>query len=362
MTEPDLRKSEAIPKKRSYGMQHLKVVRIEEEVGGNRCYYLAPNPQKGTTHLAEFRAGQYLSVLLKFSGRTLSRPYSIASSPREAREGFYMLTIQRVEDGLASCFIHDNWQVGTEVTVSEPLGHFTCASCRNAGTIVALVGGGCITPVRSLAMAIADGEEDVNLILLYGTGTLQETMFQKDLKALESKCPRIRLVNVLCDEVREGCEHGFITAQLIRKYAPLDAYVIFICGPQDMRRFVENEVQSLCIPQSRVCNELYGEYFTAAPEGAAVFRLTVRMDGGERTVAAPSGMSLLRTLEENGFEVPARCRSGECGWCRTKLISGDVCIPQNVDGRIEAERACGYIHPCYSFPRSDLVIKVPEQE
>ena len=343
-------------------MQHLKVVRIEEEVGGNRCYYLAPNPQKGTTHLAEFRAGQYLSVLLKFSGRTLSRPYSIASSPREAREGFYMLTIQRVEDGLASRFIHDNWQVGTEVTVSEPLGHFTCASCRDAGTIVALVGGGCITPVRSLAMAIADEEEDVNLTLLYGTGTLQETMFQKDLKALESKCPRIKLVNVLCDEVREDCEHGFITARLIRKYAPMGAYSVFICGPQDMRRFVENEVQSLCIPQSRVCNELYGEYFTAAPEGAAVFRLTVRMDGGERTVAAPSGMSLLRTLEENGFEVPARCRSGECGWCRTKLISGDVCIPQNVDGRIEAECPEGYIHPCYSFPRSDLVIEVPEQE
>ena len=344
------------------GKQHLKVIRIEEEVGENRCYYLAPNPQKGTTHLAEFRAGQYLSVMLKFGGRILSRPYSIASSPREAREGFYMLTIQRVEDGLASCFIHDNWQVGTEVTVSEPLGHFTCASCRNAGTIVALVGGGCITPIRSLAMAIADGEEDVNLILLYGTGTLQETMFQKDLKALESKCPRIRLVNVLCDEVREGCEHGFITAQLIRKYAPLGAYSVFLCGPQDMRRFVEKELESLGISQSQICNELYGEYFTAAPEGAAVFRLTVRMDGGERTVAAPSGMSLLRTLEENGFEVPARCRSGECGWCRTKLISGDVCIPQNVDGRIEAECPEGYIHPCYSFPRSDLVIEVPEQE
>ena len=72
-------------------------------------------------------------------------------------------------------------------------------------------------------------------------------------------------------------------------------------------------------------------------------------------------MTLLRTLEENGFEVPASCRSGECGWCQTKLISGDVYVPRNVDGRIEADCPEGYIHPCYSFPRSNLVIEAPKQ-
>ena len=351
-----------------HGKQHLKVVRIEEEAGDNRCYYLAPNPQKGTTHLAAFRAGQYLSVMLNVGHMVLSRPYSIASSPKEAREGFYMLTIQRVEGGLASCFIHDNWQVGTEVTVSRPLGHFTYEPQRDAETIVALVGGGCITPIRSLAKAVADGEVDGDLIILYGTDTLETTMFRRDLQMLETACPRIKVINVLSHEKREDCEYGFITADLIRKYAPKGDYTVFLCGPQDMRRFVEKEIATLGIPETWIRNELYGEY--VGPEKLTdypadlppAFRLVVRMDGGARTVTAPSGVSLLRTLEESGIEVPARCRGGECGWCQTKLISGNVYIPKHVDGRIEADCAAGFIHPCYSFPLSDLEIEVWQEE
>ena len=102
-------------------VQYVKVVKIEEEAGNAKRYYLAPNPDKGTEKLAWFSAGQYLSVSLKIGNMTLSRPYSLASSPREALEGIYMLTIQHVDGGLASQFIHDNWHVGTEVTVSAPL-------------------------------------------------------------------------------------------------------------------------------------------------------------------------------------------------------------------------------------------------
>jgi len=147
-----------------------------------------------------------------------------------------------VDDGIVSRYIHDNWRLGTEVTVSKPLGHFTYDPSKDAATVVAAVGGGCITPIRSLAMAIADGEEDADLVLLYATDTLAGTMFQKDLKELEAACRRIRLVNVLSNENRNGCEHGFITAELIRKYAPEGEYSLFLCGPQGMRRFVEKQM------------------------------------------------------------------------------------------------------------------------
>ena len=147
-------------------VQYLKVVKIEEEAGNAKRYYLAPNADKGTTSLAWFSAGQYLSITLKIGNMTLTRPYSLASSPRESLDGIYMLTIQKVADGLASQFIHDTWQVGTEVTASEPLGNFTYEPLRDAATVVAVVGGSSITPFRSLAMAIADGDEDANLVLI----------------------------------------------------------------------------------------------------------------------------------------------------------------------------------------------------
>ena len=346
-------------------VQYLKVVKIEEEAGNAKRYYLAPNEEKGTKALAWFSAGQYLSITLRIGSMTLTRPYSLASSPRESLEGIYMLTIQKVEGGLASQFIHDNWQIGTEVTASEPLGNFTYEPLRDASTVVAVVGGSSITPFRALAMAIADGDEDCDLTILYGSRTLEDTIFQKDLKELEASCPRIKLVNIFSHEEREGYEHGFITAELIKKYAPKGAFSLFVCGPQVMRKFVDKEIETLGLRKKFIRNELFGEYFGPAKEAdypenvAPAFKVTVRIAGTEQTITAASDVSLLRSLEAAGIAAPAHCRSGECGWCHSKLVSGEIYTPKSVDGRREADLLYGYIHPCCSFPLSDLVIEVP---
>ena len=345
-------------------VQYLKVVKIEEEACNAKRYYLAPNEEKGTKALAWFSAGQYLSITLKIGNMTLTRPYSLASSPRESLDGIYMLTIQKVDGGLASQFIHDNWQVGTEVTASEPLGNFTYEPLRDATTVVAVVGGSSITPFRALAMAIADGDEDCDLTILYGSRTLEDTIFQKDLKELESNCARIKLVNIFSHEEREGYEHGFITADLIRKYAPEGEYSLFVCGPQVMRKFVDKEIETLGLRKKFIRNELFGEYFGPAKEAdypenvAPAFKVTVRIAGTEQTITASSDVSLLRSLEAAGIAAPAHCRSGECGWCHSKLVSGEIYTPKSVDGRREADLLYGYIHPCCSFPLSDLTIEV----
>ena len=346
-------------------VQHLKVAKIEEEASNCKRYYLIPNEEKGTKALAWFSAGQYLSITLKIGNMVLTRPYSLASSPKEALEGTYLLTIQKVENGLASQFIHDNWQVGTEVTASAPLGNFTYEPLRDAKTVVGVVGGSSITPFISLAKAIADGDEDCDLILLYGSRTLEDTMFQQDLTDLAASCSRIQLVNIFSDEQREGYEHGFITAELIKKYAPEGEFSLFVCGPQVMRKFVDKEIETLGLRKKFIRNELFGEYFGPAKEAdypenvAPAFKVTVRIAGNEQTITAPSDVSLLRSLEAAGIAAPSHCRSGECGWCHSKLVSGEVYTPKSVDGRREADYLYGYIHPCCSFPLSDLVIEVP---
>lgn len=52
-------------------------------------------------------------------------------------------------------------------------------------------------------------------------------------------------------------------------------------------------------------------------------------------------------------------RAGECGWCRSRLLSGKVFIPQENELRRWAAVEYGYIHPCCSFPVSDFTIEVP---
>ena len=345
------------------GVQHLKVNKIVENENA-KTYYLEANAEKGTKSLAYFSAGQYLSIELEIGKMKLNRPYSLASSPKEALEGTYMLTIKRVDGGLASNYILDNWAVGTEVTASEPLGTFTYEPLRDAKTVIGLAGGSGITPFRSLAKAIVDGDEDAELVLLYGTNTLKEAIFQEEFKELEKLSPKFKLVNVLSAEDKDGVEKGFITAELIKKYAP-EQYSIFMCGPQAMVNFVDKEIEKLNLRKKFVRHELFGEYFNPDKEEDyptnvnPTFNITVRIAGKEQTIVANANDSVLRSLEKNGIKSPAHCRSGECGWCHSHLISGEIYAPKSVDGRREADLIYGYIHPCCSFPLSDLVIEVP---
>lgn len=344
--------------------QHLVVNEIIEHSNDMKTYVFGPDATKGTNALAYFSAGQYISINVDVNGMPLTRPYSLSSSPKEALDGKYMLTIKRVDGGLATNYILDNWTVGQSVVSSEPLGHLTYEPLRDAKTVIGIAGGSGITPFYSLAKAIAEGSEDFNLVLLYGSRTLSDALFSDEIKAIAATCDKVKLINVLSDEEKEGCEKGFITAELIKKYAP-EVYSIFMCGPQAMYNFVDKEIETLNLRRKFVRHELFGEYFNPAKESdypsnvAPEFNITVRIAGKESVIKASSDESILRSLEKNGIAAPAHCRSGECGWCHSRLVSGDVYTPKSIDGRREADLIYGYIHPCATFPLSDLVIEVP---
>ena len=76
------------------------------------------------------------------------------------------------------------------------------------------------------------------------------------------------------------------------------------------------------------------------------------------TPASVPDESLLVAVERAGIAAPSRCRSGECGWCRSRLVSGEVYIPEKTDGRRAADIDYNYIHPCSTFPLSDVVLEV----
>ncbi len=347
-------------------VQFLRVAEVEEHSPDFKSYLLAPDPARGTRSLAWFSAGQYLVKKLNADSKTMCRPYSIASSPRDTLSGRYRIAIKRVEGGLASNYILDHWAEGTKVTASAPLGDFTYEPLRDAKNVIGIAGGSGITPFRSLAYAISEGDEDCNLTVLYGSRTLNDAVFGAEIAALAQKCPGIRLVNVLSEQKKKGCESGFITAKLIKKYAPAgEPYSVFLCGPQAMYRFVDKEIETLGLRRKFVRHELFGEVFH--PEQfadypgdiKASYKLTVRMAGKEYATECPADTSLLRAMEAAGINAPSDCRSGRCGWCHSQLVSGEVYVPESVDGRRLADKDFGYVHPCCTFPLSDVVLDVP---
>ena len=346
-------------------VQHLKVSRVVERGGNAKSIYLVPDTSKGTARLAYFSAGQYLSLSLRIGDSFVTRPYSLASSPKEALDGEYMLTVRRANGGFVSDYILDHWKEGAEVTASAPLGEFTYEPLRDAKHVVGLAGGSGITPFRSLAKAIADGDEDAELTLLYGSRTRADALFADEFEALAKDCPKFHYINVLSDEEAEGYEHGFLSAELVKKYAPEGEYSLFVCGPKAMYDFLESELPKLGLRRKFIRHELFGECKDPSKEAgypgadAASYKLTVRVCGEEKTFDCDAKDTLLVAMEKAGIAAPSHCRSGVCGWCRSRLVSGDVFVPESVDGRREADLIYGYIHPCCTFALSDVVLEVP---
>ena len=351
--------------------QSLQIVDVRDETGTTRSFRLAPDPESDTRELAHFRAGQYLSLKVELNGNGFTRPYSISSAPYEALDvdGFYEITIRKIENGFLTPYLWDNWTIGTRIQSSGPCGQFYHEPIRDKHKIVGLAGGMGVTPFCSMAKEIVHGDMGVELLLLYGSKDREEIVYEALLKELEGKSAgKFKVVHVLSgDEApREDHEQGFITASLIRKYADVEDSSFFICGPQPMYEHLMEELATFELPIKRIRREVYGEVrdITQAPgfpQEVADRRLQLTVHIGSLTTEIPAlaRETVLVAMERAGLAPPSQCRSGECGICHALLVSGDVYVHPDRDGRRAADRQYGYIHPCASYPVTDLEISVP---
>lgn len=315
--------------------------------------------------LAPYRAGQYVSVSVSVGNTVTSRSYSLCGSPAWAKRGEYNITVKRDDAGFISPYIQDNWKIGQKVTISGPQGHLYYERIRDAKKVVALAGGSGITPFMGMAYALRDGIEDFDLTIIFGSRTEEGIVYKKELDEVCKACDKVHVVHVLSDEEKPGYEHGFITADLIKKYGG-EEYSIFMCGPQAMYNFLDTEIAKLGLRRKFVRRELFGMIKDpwnqpGYPEEirGKTFNLKVVQCGREYDIPVSADEPVLVAIERAGIAAPSRCRSGECGWCRSKLASGNVFVPEKTDGRRRADVEFNYIHPCSSFAMSDIVIDVP---
>ena len=319
--------------------------------------------------LAPFRAGQYVSISVDADTSVTTRSYSLCGSPARSWEGEYDITVKRVEDdGFVSKFIQDKWKPGLGIRISAPQGHLYYEPLRDEKKVLALAGGSGITPFVGMAYAIRDGYEDFDLTILYGSRLEEDILYRAELDAIAAECPKVHVVHVLSDEEKAGFEHGFLSAELITKYAAGEPVTVFMCGSQAMYNFLDGVVAELGLDQKHVRRELFGMIKDpwnqpGYPKGAHAQSFLAKVTIFDKTYTIPvsSSESLLTAFDRAGLCAPSRCRSGECGWCRSRLISGEVFIPEKTDGRREADKEFGYIHPCSTFPLSDVVVEVPGQ-
>lgn len=330
------------------GYQEAKLVAVEERSADTKTLIFE------TEFPLYFRAGQYVTLGHKVGDSFVSRPYAISSAPLSALEKSVSITVKKC--GFFSGYLIDEAKEGDVFLIGDPSGDFCYDGVRDAKTVVGVAGGSGITPFYSLAQAIADGTEDCSLVLFYGARTRKDLVFKTELDALARE--NIEIVYVLSDETAEGFEHGFVSAELIKKYVTGD-YTLMACGPEPMYRFLEGEVVKLGLPRRRFRKE--ANCVGKRDVKPVTYTIGVEIGFEKYTVKADARETVLTALERAGLRVPSKCRAGGCGFCHSRIVSGKFSIAGE-DKRRLADEKFGYFHPCCSYPDSDMEIIVPKMK
>jgi ferredoxin-NADP reductase len=131
----------------------VTVVGISRETARAKTFRLAGEQPSG------HRAGQHYIVRLTApDGYTASRSYSVASAPDGSNE--FELTVERLDEGEVSTFLHDEVVVGDELEVRGPIGGWFV---WDGDTPALLVGGGSgVVPLMAmLRLARRSGRSDL---------------------------------------------------------------------------------------------------------------------------------------------------------------------------------------------------------
>lgn len=311
-------------------------------------------------YLPPFQAGQYINVFVDTAGIRTSRPYSISSSPNQI--AYYDITVRRVKDGFVSDYLLNDIGEGDELESSGPAGTFIYNPLFHGDDLVFLAGGSGITPFMSMIREVTEKNSKRRIHLFYGSDSPEDVIFADELNKRAEKHANFTWDLVISNPPQgyQGLT-GFITAELMKNLlGDLSTKMFYLCGPEAMYTFCEQELAVLNIPKKKARTEMYGppKEVTLQPgwpeevKAGSVFKVAVR---GEKTIQAKASEPIMISLERAGIVIPALCRSGECSLCRTKLISGKVYQPQGVKLR-KSDRQFGYIHACMAYPIDDLEI------
>jgi ferredoxin len=84
--------------------------------------------------------------------------------------------------------------------------------------------------------------------------------------------------------------------------------------------------------------------------------VSLKLSRAGRVIEASTDQTILEAAEAAGVELPFECRSGICGQCKTKVVSGEV-VMEVQDALSAADRARGLVLACQARCLGDVVIE-----
>ena len=223
--------------------QTAMVVDIKAETPRAKTFRLAlaqPSP-----HLA----GQHYVVRLTApDGYTASRSYSVASPPDGSNA--IDLTVERLEAGEVSTFLHDELVIGDELEVRGPIGGFFVWEADSPALLLA--GGSGIVPLMAM-LRLARRNKRSDLLRLVVSVRSAEDLFYAD----ELIGPEVKVVYTRLPPPGVTRAAGRVTRDDIAPLVVPDV-TAFVCGSSGFADTASHLVVDLGVPADRVRVERFG--------------------------------------------------------------------------------------------------------
>jgi ring-1,2-phenylacetyl-CoA epoxidase subunit PaaE len=314
-----------------------------------------------------YKAGQFLTLIVPVQGKEVRRAYSLCSSPFADTD--LAVTVKRVDQGLMSNWLADNLKVGDVLKVMEPMGQFTTEfDQKRKRHLVMFAGGSGITPMMSIIKSILLQEPQSIVSLIYCNRDIDSIIFKSTLEGLETKYEgRLHVIHILDNAPMNWqgysglLNHDMLTRLFERIHDCGKETNYLMCGPEGMMKNVESLLALRTIPSSKIFKESFvqgtidKDSKKEGESGLVAREVTIRYDGQEYKVKVEPQNTILQTALDQGIDLPYSCQSGLCTACRGKALSGKVKLDEE-EGLSQSERAEGYVLTCVGHPLTDDVV------
>ncbi|HLE51836.1 MAG TPA: ferredoxin reductase [Anaerolineales bacterium] len=207
------------------------------------------------------RPGQHYDLRLTApDGYQAQRSYSIASEPE--RRGEIDLTIERLEDGEVSTYLHDVIQVGDQIEVRGPIGGYFVWEAKLGGPLLLIAGGSGVVPLMAMLRHRATSGSQVPTRLLYSSRTPEDVIYAGQLARWQALTDGLKIFHTFT-RTQPANWAGYarrIDSEMLREVAHplLPAPFTFVCGPTPLVEAVANGLVQIGVPPERIRTERFG--------------------------------------------------------------------------------------------------------
>jgi ferredoxin-NADP reductase len=207
------------------------------------------------------RAGMHYDVRLTApDGYQAERSYSIASEPE--RQGVVDLTVERIDDGEVSPYMHDVLRVDDQLELRGPIGGYFVWDVEYGGPLVLVAGGSGVVPLMAIIRHRAAVRSAIPTRLLYSSRSPDDVIYGAELERRQAADHGVEVVHTFTRQQPTGWtgyRRRIDRAMLSEVIKPFGRTVrAYICGPTVLVEVVANSMLELGVPAGQIRTERFG--------------------------------------------------------------------------------------------------------